>query len=73
MQSHRFSSLLRRLGLLGSLLLSASLAPAQAPGTGGPIPATPTEVPLDGGASLLLAAGVALGLRWLRRRGRAPA
>ncbi len=31
-------------------------------------PAGPTAVPLDGGASLLLAGGVAYGVRLLRRR-----
>jgi hypothetical protein len=50
---------------------SAQQALAQAPGTGGPTPTpptTPTEVPLDGGASLLLAGSVAYGLRKLRQR-----
>ena len=61
-----------------SLLLTAALALAVAslavaqPGSGGPGPGTPTldptTVPLDGGASLLLASGVALGLRKLRRK-----
>lgn len=54
----------------------ALVAPAGAqPGSGGPGPAPvpdpvpgggPTEVPLDGGASLLLAGGVAYGLKRLR-------
>lgn len=46
-------------------------AHAQAPNSGGPVPtplADPTAVPLDGGASLLLASGVAYGLRRLRQR-----
>ena len=43
---------------------------AQAPGTGGPTP-QPAAVPLDGGASLLVAAGVGFGLRKLRRLRRA--
>ncbi len=54
------------LSLLGSL---PYLASAQ-PGSGGPgpgTPTTPTDVPLDGGASLLLAGGVAYGLRRLRQ------
>ena len=45
-------------------------AQATTPGSGGPAPTTPTptSVPLDGGASLLLAGGVAYGLRRLRQR-----
>ena len=52
------------------LAAGAQQALAQTPGSGGPIPQAPTatEVPLDGGASLLLAGGVAYGLRQLRRR-----
>jgi hypothetical protein len=42
-------------------------AHAQAPTTGGPVP-QPAAVPLDGGASLLAASGVAYGLRYLRQR-----
>jgi hypothetical protein len=64
--------------LLRVLLLGAApmIASAQA-GSGGPFPTNPvtpinpTEVPLDGGASLLLASGVAYGLRQLRQRRRA--
>lgn len=50
-----------------SSLLSLAAA-AQAPGSTGPTPTAtdPTAVPLDGGASLLLAGGVAYGLRRLR-------
>ncbi len=63
---HRFFSLLLVLGL------TALAAHAQAPSTGGPEPGAdpvdPTTVPLDGGASLLLAGGVAYGLRRLRKR-----
>lgn len=61
-----------------SLLLTAALALAVAslavaqPGSGGPGPGTPTldptTVPLDGGASLLLAAGLALSLKKRRQR-----
>ena len=45
---------------------------AQAPGSTGPAPApastnAPANVPLDGGASLLLAGGAAYGLRRLRQ------
>ena len=61
------------------LLLLTLPAAAQDPGTGenspgGPqqqAPADPTGVPIDGGASLLLAGGVAYGLRRLRQRHRA--
>ncbi|MGI4870230.1 MAG: PID-CTERM protein-sorting domain-containing protein [Janthinobacterium lividum] len=47
-------------------LALTSLAQAQAPGTTGPTPQA-TTVPLDGGASLLLASGLAYGLRRLHR------
>ncbi|WP_188814713.1 PID-CTERM protein-sorting domain-containing protein [Hymenobacter cavernae] len=53
------------------LVLALTSQPAQGPGSGGPTPgapAEPTAVPLDGGASLLLASGAAYGLRKLRRR-----
>jgi len=46
------------------VLLTVATAQAQ-PVTGGP-PVTPTQTPIDGGASLLLAGGVALGLKKLR-------
>jgi len=51
--------------LLALAGLATHSAHAQAPGTGGPAPAA---VPLDGGASLLAASGVAYGLRYLRQR-----
>ncbi|TLM88919.1 PID-CTERM protein-sorting domain-containing protein [Hymenobacter jeollabukensis] len=58
-------------GFAGALLL-LSTAPLQAqdPGSGGPTPGTqePTAVPIDAGASLLLASGAAYALRTLRRR-----
>lgn len=47
--------------------LSHLPALAQGPGNGGPRP-NATTAPIDGGASLLLAGGVALGLRRLRRK-----
>ena len=55
------------------LLVLGTAAQAQAPGSGGPTPTdpVPTDVPLDGGASLLLASGVAYGLTRLRQRRRA--
>ena len=54
-------------------LLSGPTVPAHAqPGSGGPAPVsgTPAAVPIDGGASLLLASGVAYALRRLRRNRR---
>lgn len=56
----------------GVCLLAGGLTPVLAqPGSGGPAPGTPpvnpTDVPLDGGASLLLAAGAAYGLKRLRQ------
>ena len=62
----------------GVCLLAGSLTPAlaQAPGSGGPAPGTPTAptgVPIDGGASLLLAAGAAYGLKRLRSARQAKA
>ena len=53
-----------------ALLLGLGQAALAQPGSTGPTPQTPaapTETPLDGGASLLLAGGVAYGLRRLRR------
>lgn len=65
-----FSTFLR-LSLAAGLLLFAVPSFAQ-PDTGGPQPGNnaATGVPLDGGASLLLASGVALGLKKLRDRRR---
>jgi hypothetical protein len=60
------------LGLFSACLsvLSLSFSARAQPGSGGPAPAVvvPTETPIDGGASLLLAAGAAYGLRRLRQR-----
>ncbi|MGI4759650.1 MAG: PID-CTERM protein-sorting domain-containing protein [Janthinobacterium lividum] len=67
---------MNRFYLAAALVFVAFLGRAQSPSTGGPTPtapvtpADPTEVPLDGGASVLLASGVAYGLRRLRRRAR---
>ena len=59
-------------GILSAALVlgACSLALAQAPADGGPTPVAPTATPLDGGASLLLAGGIAYGLRRLRQRRR---
>lgn len=69
------SSLLRRTGLLAAVLAGFTLpAGAQGPTTGGPAPAptgTPTDIPLDGGATLLLVAGAAYGLQRLKRPAKA--
>ena len=61
--------------LFPCILLAVALAVApgpatraQAPADGGPAPAGPTDTPLDGGAALLLAGGVAYALCRLRRR-----
>ncbi|MDB5235275.1 MAG: hypothetical protein JWR44_2268 [Hymenobacter sp.] len=65
------SLLLARLMAGSSLLLAVCICmPAHAqPTSGGPTPgADPTAIPLDGGVSLLLAGGVAYGLKQLRTR-----
>ena len=56
--------------LIAAFVLATFLGRAQTPSTGGPTPQAPdpTTIPLDGGASLLLAGGVAYGLRRLRQR-----
>ena len=61
---------MNKLVLTAALLLFATFSYAQ-PGSGGPAPApapTPNNVPLDGGSSMLLASGVAYGLRKLKQR-----
>jgi len=65
-----FSTSILRVLAGSTLVLAASLAmPAVAqPGSGGPTPGSTTAVPIDGGASLLLAGGVAYGLKQLRAR-----
>jgi hypothetical protein len=55
------------------LVLAATAVAIAQPGSGGPQPGTPpdpTEIPLDGGVSLLLAGGVAYGVKHLRDRRR---
>ena len=59
----------RAAGFFLLLGLSALASHAQ-PSSGGPQPAAPTATPIDGGASLLLAGGIALGLKKLRRKPR---
>jgi hypothetical protein len=63
--------LTRLLSAMVLVVAFGGIAVAQ-PGTGGPGPGTPdpdpTAVPLDGGASLLLASGVAYGIKHLRNR-----
>lgn len=63
-------------GLLLALALACLLAgPVRAqPSSGGPTggPTGPDPVPIDGGVSPLLAAGVGLGLKRLRRKRNAP-
>ncbi|WBA43482.1 PID-CTERM protein-sorting domain-containing protein [Hymenobacter canadensis] len=62
-----FSSLRFAFATAGIFLVAGgiNLVQAQGPGSGGPVP-EPTAVPIDGGASLLLAAGVGFGLKKLR-------
>lgn len=63
---------MKKFALAATLLLALSgVARAQTPGSGGPLAdpdPDPTQVPLDGGASLLLVSGVAYGLKRLRTR-----
>jgi hypothetical protein len=68
----RTSTIFRSVFIAATLLLAATTqqAMAQNPSTGGPQPSAPdpTQVPIDGGASLLLASSVAYGLRKLHQR-----
>lgn len=66
------NSVLRSVLLTAALVLVAgglnlALAQGDGPGSTGPVPGAPVAVPIDGGASLLLAAGAAFGLRRLRK------
>ena len=60
--------LTRLLPALSLLVAVGGTVVAQAPADGGPKPAAPTSIPLDGGVSLLLAGGVAYGIKHLRNR-----
>jgi hypothetical protein len=65
------SFFLTRLLPILALVVALSVAASAQPGSGGPGPTPtvdPTETPIDGGASLLLAGGVAYGLKHLRNR-----
>jgi hypothetical protein len=65
------SFLLSRLLPVLTLMVALSEAVLAQPGAGGVTPGTPadpTAVPLDGGVSLLLAGGVAYGIKHLRNR-----
>ncbi|WP_223650417.1 PID-CTERM protein-sorting domain-containing protein [Hymenobacter psoromatis] len=68
---------MKNLLLAAALLLAVGAAQAQSgpPTTGPPTtnPLPPTAVPIDGGASLLLAGSVAYGLRRLRQKRRKAA
>lgn len=60
--------LTRLLPAIFLLVASGEVVLAQ---TGGPTPGgSPTAIPLDGGVSLLLAGGVAYGIKHLRKRRR---
>ena len=66
MKKHTIISALSGAVVCVLLLATAAAAP---PGSGGPSgPSGPTAVPLDGGASLLLAGGIGYGLKRLRDR-----
>ena len=53
-------------GAVWALSSAAALAQTSSPTSGGPTPAA--AVPLDGGASLLLAGGIGYAVRKLRQR-----
>jgi hypothetical protein len=64
------SFLLTRILPMLTLVLAFGETVFAQPGSGGPgsTPADPTAIPLDGGVSLLLAGGVAYGIKHLRNR-----
>ena len=59
--------LFRLLPVLTLVIAAAESVLAQ-PGSGGPAPGATTVIPIDGGVSLLLAGGVAYGIKHLRNR-----
>ena len=70
MKSFLLSKLLPAL-VLAFALSSVAAAQDEIPGSGGTSPLIPpTGIPIDGGASLLLAGGVAYGVKKLRDRRR---
>lgn len=70
MKSFLLSKLLPALGLAFALS-SVAAAQDEEPGSGGTSPLNPpTGIPIDGGVSLLLAGGVAYGVKKLRDRRR---
>ena len=56
--------------LLPAMLVALAYGPVllAQPTTGGPAPSSPAAVPIDGGVSLLLAGGIAYGVKHLRSR-----
>jgi len=65
---HAFYGAVACLMLTAGAALAQPQVPVQVPGSGGPKPGNlpATEIPIDGGVSLLLAAGGAYGLKRLR-------
>ena len=61
-----FKKLLQKATLLTAVIIGISVANANAQGAPGNGGAVPANVPIDGGASLLLAGGVAYGVKKIR-------
>ena len=60
---------LRVLSAVAASVLFTAVAAVAQPGSGGPGPGSPAaSVPIDGGASLLLAGGIGYAVRRLRQR-----
>ena len=67
-------TLIKLLAFTATLFLIPVLANAQQVGepvSGGPVPGSSTAVPVDGGASLLAASGIAYGIKRIRARKKA--